>query len=52
MANEMRSAFFWDFRQSRYVVFFTDVSGHPIGPIYKGKQSKKNEDRQVVPKRR
>jgi hypothetical protein len=33
----MRSAIFWDITQRR-VVIFTDVSGQPLGPIFKGQE--------------
>jgi hypothetical protein len=36
----LRLQLVWDVTQGRLVV--TDVSGQPIGPIYKVKQSKKN----------
>jgi len=38
---------FWDITQRR-VVIFTDVSGQPINPIFKGQEMQKRE--QTMPK--
>ena len=41
----MRTALFWAITQQE-VVLITDVSGQPIGPIFRGQESKrKSEER-------
>ena len=42
------TAIFWFVRLRVVVNFLTDVSGQPIGPIFKGQESKKGFDNELI----